>query len=862
MSTPKTPAHSLNAKQANSCLNLEVLEDRMMLSSVEIFAAGATGEENLDLLIDGEVVQTFFAVGGDASTGAFQRLTFETDQTITPGNIGIGFSNDAFDPSTGLDRNLFVDRIAVDGVSVEAEDPSTFSTGIYRDGLTGPGFLQTDVLNINGTLTFADPGSGGGGGSTGSGDLIQFDALGTTGEEFVNLLVNGEVVQSFGFAFAQPGTTQTFNFQSDDPNISIEDIRLEFTNDAFDASTGLDRNVQISEFRVIDGDTGTVQSASTSDSNVLSSGIFADGAITEGFGAGGFLAGNFDGNAFVEISGGVGSTGSGDLIQFDALGTTGEEIVNLLVNGQVVETFGLFDPGTTQTFNFQSDDPNISLNDIRLEFVNDAFDASTGLGRNVQIFEFRVIDGETGAVQTARTTDANVLNSGIFVNGSITQGFGAGGFLAGDFGGNGFVEIRDNNDSSSGVTAIASDPGFQVTQGSLSFQPAIGPADQIASITPFNEIQVVGSNGVPLFSFGGNGQVDLEDLLNIDQVGQQVGFGSTDLEVSDLEFFDDGSLLVTGVIREAGVFGVSPATPVVAKLNPDGTLDQGFQQGIVQGTLIQIPENTAAQGVEAAIDNSGRIILFSTNVTDPSAPTSYIVSRLNPNGTIDSSFGNNGNTFILGSSFSGSDFLFPSGTALGVDVLDNGDIIYGFSFLGIVDGAASETVVVSRLSDDGNVDQGFGGNGFFVRSLGNVSGDPLFQVTPDGGAVFLFDPMNSFEDDSLLLVNPDGFLISETRLPLNSGILTDGTTSTPDTIPTDLAVDQAGNIVVTTFRASSPFDSLPNVIQRILPTGELDFGFGLDGAAILGFTGATDIIFDSQNRLVVVGEDRTRFEFV
>ena len=245
MSTPKTPAHSLNTKQANSCLNLEVLEDRMMLSSVEIFAAGATGEENLELLIDGEVVQTFFAVGGDASTGAFQRLTFETDQPITPGNIGIGFSNDAFDPSTGLDRNLFVDRIAVDGVSVEAEDPSTFSSGIYRDGLTGPGFLQTDVLNINGTLTFADPGSGGGGGSTGSGDLIQFDALGTTGEEIVNLLVDGQVVETFGLFDA--GVTQTLNFQSADPNVSIEDIRLEFVNDAFDASTGLDRNVQIFE---------------------------------------------------------------------------------------------------------------------------------------------------------------------------------------------------------------------------------------------------------------------------------------------------------------------------------------------------------------------------------------------------------------------------------------------------------------------------------------------------------------------------------------------------------------------------------------------------------------------------------------
>ena len=38
----------------------------MMLSSVEIFAAGATGEENLDLLVNGEVVQTFFNVGGEA----------------------------------------------------------------------------------------------------------------------------------------------------------------------------------------------------------------------------------------------------------------------------------------------------------------------------------------------------------------------------------------------------------------------------------------------------------------------------------------------------------------------------------------------------------------------------------------------------------------------------------------------------------------------------------------------------------------------------------------------------------------------------------------------------------------------------
>ena len=147
---------------------------------------------------------------------------------------------------------------------MQAEDSSTFSTGIFADGgLTGPGFFETEVLNINGTLTFAAPSAGGG--STGSGDLIEFDAAGTTGEELVNLIVDGEVVQSF-FLF-QSETTHTF--QSDDPNISLEDIRIEFVNDLFDASRGIDRNVQISEFRVVDGDTGAVQSARTSDANVL-----------------------------------------------------------------------------------------------------------------------------------------------------------------------------------------------------------------------------------------------------------------------------------------------------------------------------------------------------------------------------------------------------------------------------------------------------------------------------------------------------------------------------------------------------------------------------------------------------------------
>lgn len=695
-----------NEKKADQCLNVEALEERMMLSTVEIFAAGATGQENLDLFIDGQLQQTFFSVGGDASIGQFRRLTFETDQPLTPGSIGVGFSNDKFDASTGLDRNLFVDRIVVDGVSVEAEDPSTFSTGIYRDGLTGPGFLETDVLNINGVLTFADPASIGGGG--GSGDRIEFDAFGTTGEEFVDIFVNGESV------------------------------------------------------------------------------------------------------AF----------------------------------------FGLDTPGVTQTFSFTSDDSNISIEDVRLEFVNDLFDESRGIDRNVQIFEFRVIDGETGAVESARTTDANVLNTGIFVDGiGITEGFGAGGFLAT----NGFVEISDT--VGGGASSIVSDSDFQITEGSFSFDPAIGPDDQIASSTTGNEIQVVGSNGVPLSSFAGDGSVDLDDLLSLPS-----GF---ELNVTDLEFFDDGSLLVTGFTEEIGagvLFGQGPATPVIAKLSPDGTLDGSFtQQGFLQGTFLQLPDNGSP--VLSVIDSSGRIIVFGANNDNPDPfgdPLNFIVARLNPDGTPDPTFGNSGNVFVQGSSFPDVGGPFASGTPLGVDVLDNGDITFAFSFPGFA--GSAQTLVVSRLSASGDIDRGFGSNGFFVRTLGTDPGAPLFQQTPSGGAAIAFT--SDADVTTLLLLDSAGDQFAETPLVIASEILLDGAASTPFTSLSDLAVDQAGNIVVTTFRTPGGFTSLPNVIQRVLPSGEVDTGFGVDGSAILGFTGATDIIFDSEDRLVVVGADRTRFDFV
>ena len=251
-------------------LSLERLEDRLMLSTVEVFAAGATGQENLDIFINQQYVTTFNNVGGDVDQRDFVQLTFETDQQLSPGDIGIAFGNDLFDAATGLDRNLLVDRIVVDGVTVQTEDPSTFSTGIWRDGQTGPGFYETELFNIDAIFTFADPVT-----SPNGGDRIEFNALGTTGDEIVELVINGQVVESFGFNSA--GNTQSFSFVSNDSDLSIDDIRIQFVNDLFDPAAGIDRNAQIFDFSLIDAQTGSSTTVRTTDSNVLSSGIFVRG---------------------------------------------------------------------------------------------------------------------------------------------------------------------------------------------------------------------------------------------------------------------------------------------------------------------------------------------------------------------------------------------------------------------------------------------------------------------------------------------------------------------------------------------------------------------------------------------------------
>ena len=159
-------------------LELETLEQRQMLSTVQIFAAGTTGQEQIQLFVEDEFVASYNNLGNGANSGTFRTRTYTTPETLTADDIRIEFVNDVFDEANGIDRNARIDAITIDGVRFETESSGVFSTGTWlpEDGIA-PGFGRGEFLHGNGFFQFS--GGGGGGGST----AIIVNAAGTEGTE-------------------------------------------------------------------------------------------------------------------------------------------------------------------------------------------------------------------------------------------------------------------------------------------------------------------------------------------------------------------------------------------------------------------------------------------------------------------------------------------------------------------------------------------------------------------------------------------------------------------------------------------------------------------------------------------------------
>ena len=124
-------------------------------SVIEIYAAGAEGAETMELFIDGALKARFedVPVLGDV-------FVFQSDEIITADQVRVAFVNDVYDPANGIDYNLIVDKISIDSLVFETENPNVFSTGTWlpEDG-TQPGFGRGEALTNNGYFQYSSLGA-------------------------------------------------------------------------------------------------------------------------------------------------------------------------------------------------------------------------------------------------------------------------------------------------------------------------------------------------------------------------------------------------------------------------------------------------------------------------------------------------------------------------------------------------------------------------------------------------------------------------------------------------------------------------------------------------------------------------------
>lgn len=315
---------------------------------------------------------------------------------------------------------------------------------------------------------------------------------------------------------------------------------------------------------------------------------------------------------------------------------------------------------------------------------------------------------------------------------------------------------------------------------------------------------------LPDATFGANGEVT--SLV-----------GDTSLEFSAIAFQSDGKLVTYG-----------PTNPnsgwvnnyKLARYNTDGSLDTTFGNAGFQNVIscfrayyLSIPSKS-----QLKIQPDGKILIARMIDTNPHPNINYfdiVVNRYNTNGTLDTTFGTNGEVVRNYSDTDMASFIEIQP--------DNKILIAGYSDLNIM---------VFRLNSNGSLDQSFGTNGTVLESFKPFDwSNYIFshnyinslKLQSDGKIVLGGDSVpnsGSNPDVGLMRLNSDGTL--DTTFGVGGRFFYE---SGKDDYFNSMVLT-AENKIVVFFNTSVFYSStvIPTAkIFRLTATGQIDTSFGVDG---------------------------------
>jgi uncharacterized delta-60 repeat protein len=294
-----------------------------------------------------------------------------------------------------------------------------------------------------------------------------------------------------------------------------------------------------------------------------------------------------------------------------------------------------------------------------------------------------------------QTTNFGAVNDG--ANGVAVQSDGK--IVAVGNTGSDFALARYNPNGS--LDPTFSGDGRQTTD----FAAAYGA--KAVAIQPDGKIVAVGRAGG-----GGLGTVRYNPNGSLDPTfsgdGKQIAHGGSG-EANAVALQANGKIVVAG---SGGGFGVRSGAFVVARLNPNGSLDTSFSGDGVQSVF---GGHAEARGV--AVQSDGKVIAAGF-----AGGANFAIARLNTNGALDPTFSGDGKQT--------TNFSRSSDFANGVALQANGKIVAAGSTL-----TSDFAWALARYNPNGTLDTSFSGDGKQTTPFGGFGIARAVKVQGDGKIV-------------------------------------------------------------------------------------------------------------------------------
>jgi uncharacterized delta-60 repeat protein len=299
--------------------------------------------------------------------------------------------------------------------------------------------------------------------------------------------------------------------------------------------------------------------------------------------------------------------------------------------------------------------------------------------------------------------------------------------------------------------------------------------------------------------------------------------------------FSDSAVIVNLLGRfgtTVGVLLVCVVIGVIVVLAADGDLDRSF--GFQGKEMIQIADDVRDFANAILVQPDGKILIGGELGDYGSDYNSSVLVRINPDGSLDPTFGSGGKVVNAGQLHLPSMVLQPDGKILTAGATSRIEISLDFA--------------VVRYNADGSLDQTFGNGGYAINGVGNAH-DVVLQ--PDG-KILLIGHLPVFRNGSDFLVarfNADG--TADTTFG-NGGRVTTSFTSglNSSDVAKDGALQPDGKLIVV-----GSISGTPAVLVRYNTNGTVDTSFGLEGFVLsTNFAAsARQVLIQPDGKIVVSG---------